>query len=157
MAKFKKGDIVILKSGGHPMIIKSVQGSKIICIWRDKKTEDYQEKEFEEFLLEKYKNSEKKSSIFLEVINSKTGEKLKVDTSSVNLKELTYLEEENIHSSKLKKIIDNLSISAEAKALLWEIRNVVMKIGEKVIKVLFAWHLFAGHKKLWLSPSISFC
>ena len=54
MANFKKGDVVILKSGGPKMTVKSIQENKIICVWWDEKTNDYKEREFEEDLLEKY-------------------------------------------------------------------------------------------------------
>ena len=32
-ANFKIGDIVRLKSGGHPMMVSSVDGTSIICVW----------------------------------------------------------------------------------------------------------------------------
>lgn len=54
MANFKKGDIVILKSGGPPMTVKSLQEKKVICVWWDEQINDYKEREFDEDLLEKY-------------------------------------------------------------------------------------------------------
>ena len=56
MANFKEGDVVVLKSGGPPMTVKSIQGNRVICVWWDEKTNDFKEREFEEYLLKMSKN-----------------------------------------------------------------------------------------------------
>lgn len=33
MSKFKKGDVVLLKSGGYKMTVSNVDGSTIECTW----------------------------------------------------------------------------------------------------------------------------
>ena len=73
--------------------------------------------------------------MYLEITNPKTGETLTVDADAINLEELAHLEEENVPLPELKNYIDQLSVSAEVKAMLWEVSGVVMKIGEKVIKI----------------------
>jgi uncharacterized protein YodC (DUF2158 family) len=35
----KVGDVVRLKSGGHPMVIEKLEGTQALCVWQDSKNE----------------------------------------------------------------------------------------------------------------------
>ena len=53
--KFESGDIVQLKSGGPQMTVSNVNGKIISCMWWEKSKNDYNERDFNENLLDNYR------------------------------------------------------------------------------------------------------
>jgi uncharacterized protein YacL len=64
-----------------------------------------------------------------------SGEKIEVDIPDENLEELESLAKDRVSDAKLQGYIDNLDLSADAKALIASILEKAVKVGELVIRV----------------------
>jgi|AntAceMinimDraft_11_1070367.scaffolds.fasta_scaffold17764_2 hypothetical protein len=64
-----------------------------------------------------------------------TGEKITVDITEDHFEELRTLAEDKVSDSKLDSYIDNLHLSADAKALVASILKASVKVGDLVIRV----------------------
>lgn len=64
-----------------------------------------------------------------------TGQKITVDLSDENIDELSSLAKERVSDTKLQSYIDNLNLSADAKALIASILKASVKVGELVIRI----------------------
>ncbi len=73
--------------------------------------------------------------MLVEMTNPKTKQKVHVVVESLNLDELKQRFKLNFNSDDFRRIIDNLDIPAEGKALLFELMEFSIKIGDAVIEV----------------------
>ncbi|WP_170560500.1 hypothetical protein [Ruegeria lacuscaerulensis] len=64
-----------------------------------------------------------------------TGEAVTQEISDVSSEELQSMASLGLSSGELKAKIDNLAISADAKALLFQVATKVIRVGETVIKI----------------------
>ena len=64
-----------------------------------------------------------------------TGEKVTVDISNQNYEELKTLAQDRVSDSKLQSYIDNLEMSADAKALISSILKTAVKVGDLIVRV----------------------
>lgn len=64
-----------------------------------------------------------------------TDEHITVDLSNTQYDDLETLTQDRLSDSRLDAYIDNLSISADAKALLADIKEVTIAVGEKLINI----------------------
>lgn len=64
-----------------------------------------------------------------------TGEAVFQEISDVSVEELQSLASLGLSSGELKAKIDNLAVSADAKALLFQVATKVIRVGETVIKI----------------------
>ncbi len=67
--------------------------------------------------------------------NVQTGEKVTINISDEHYRELESLTKDKVSDSKLQTYIDNLDISADAKALIASILKTAVKVGELVVRV----------------------
>ena len=71
----------------------------------------------------------------IEGINPKTGEIIESEAKRIDADFVDSMLEFSIEEDKLKSMIENLNISADAKGYLYSMVNATMKVGEFVIKV----------------------
>ena len=64
-----------------------------------------------------------------------TGEKVTVDISDENYEQLKTLAEDKVSDSRLQSYIDNMDISADAKALIASILKTAIKVGDLIVRV----------------------
>jgi hypothetical protein len=64
-----------------------------------------------------------------------TGRKVSVDIPNDDMEELQALAHERVSDEKLQSYIDNLDLSADAKALIASILKTAVKVGDLVIRV----------------------
>jgi hypothetical protein len=64
-----------------------------------------------------------------------TGEKVTVDIADDHLEDLRNLARERVSDSKLNSYIDNLNLSADAKALIASVMQAAVKVGDLVIRI----------------------
>ena len=67
--------------------------------------------------------------------DTRTGDKISIDISDNDYEEIKSLAEDKISDSKLMSYIDNLDISADAKALIASFLKTAIKVGELVVKI----------------------
>lgn len=67
--------------------------------------------------------------------NLASGEKIEVEISDDKLEELESLAKDRVSDTKLQSYIDNLELSADAKALIASILKTAVKVGDLVIRV----------------------
>jgi hypothetical protein len=70
-----------------------------------------------------------------EAINPVTGDSIFVELSEERLSEIESLQRERISDAKLFSYIDQLNISADAKALIETILRATIRVGKAVIKI----------------------
>ena len=68
--------------------------------------------------------------------NATTSQKFYVDVDDSSLEELRELARDRVSDSKLKAYIDNLDISADAKALIASIIETAVFVGDIVVPVV---------------------
>jgi uncharacterized protein YacL len=64
-----------------------------------------------------------------------SGEKIEVEIPDENLEDLESLAKDRVSDAKLQGYIDNLNLSADAKALIASILKKAIKVGDLVIRV----------------------
>lgn len=64
-----------------------------------------------------------------------SGKKVTVDISDEHYQELKSLAQDKVSDSKLQSYIDNLDMSADAKALIASILQTAIKVGDLVVRV----------------------
>ena len=60
---------------------------------------------------------------------------MEVDISDQQVSKLDELTRERISDPKLDRYIDNLDLSADAKALIHDVKKATIRVGQKIIKV----------------------
>jgi hypothetical protein len=83
--------------------------------------------------------------MLVEITNQETKEKVQVEAEDIDIEELKQQFKLKFSADEIRRIIDNLDIPAEAKALLTELLNfsikvgtVVLEVGKKIIEVVKA-------------------
>ena len=71
----------------------------------------------------------------VEAIDPVTNDHFKAEISDEQAEQLNVLTKERITDSKLDLYIDSLEISADAKALIHDIKKATIKVGQQIIKV----------------------
>ena len=81
--------------------------------------------------------------MLVEMTNYETKEKVQVEVDSIDVDDLKEQFKLNFSAAEFRRMIDNLNIPAEAKALLTEMLNfsikvgtVVLEVGKKIIEVV---------------------
>lgn len=64
-----------------------------------------------------------------------SGEDMVIEVGDIEANEVEQLAEISLSGSALKAKIDNLAISADAKALLYQFSKQVIRVGEKAVKI----------------------
>ena len=71
----------------------------------------------------------------IKAIHSVTGEIFEQEAKSVNAEFIESMSEFSATEEKIKSMIDNLSISADAKSLLYTLSRATIRVGEYVLKI----------------------
>jgi hypothetical protein len=71
----------------------------------------------------------------IEGINPETGEKFEEEAPKVTPEFVQVMSETKLPDDQIKRLIDNLNISADAKALLYTFSRATIKAGEFVLKI----------------------
>ena len=70
-----------------------------------------------------------------EAVNEATSERVTVELSDEQVEQLGFLERELLSDRRLDQYIDNLDISADAKALLASMMHTSIRIGDKILRI----------------------
>jgi hypothetical protein len=73
--------------------------------------------------------------MLVEMTNYETKEKVQVEVDSIDVDALKEQFKLNFSAAEFRRMIDNLNIPAEAKALLTEFLNLTIKVGTVVLEV----------------------
>lgn len=68
-------------------------------------------------------------------INTKTGESFEAEAEGINDSFIKSMAAFEMSEAGVKKLIDNLNISADAKSALYAMTNITIKAGEFVLKI----------------------
>jgi len=78
---------------------------------------------------------EKEASMEIKGINAATGEEFEAEADGIGDNFVQFMSDFEISEDKVKRLIDNLDISADAKALLFSLSKVTIRAGEFIIKI----------------------
>ena len=67
--------------------------------------------------------------------NSETGEEYQAEASHVNSEFIKTMSEFDMSDDHVKKLIDNLNISADAKSLIYSFSKATIRAGEYILKI----------------------
>jgi len=91
--------------------------------------------------------------VLVEAVHPETGEKVVVDIPDITKEKLDQLLKENATDEQIKSALDNVPMSAEAKAILYKLAKysinlggVIFKIGKKVLEIVI--YLATNFQKL---------
>jgi hypothetical protein len=73
--------------------------------------------------------------MIIEMTNQETKKKVEIEVDDINVDELKEQFKPVLTEERLRKIIDNLDVSADVKAILSELLTFSIKIGEVVLEV----------------------
>jgi hypothetical protein len=73
--------------------------------------------------------------MIVEGVSPETGETYQVDATEIDKQYLESMSVFEMADKEVKKIIDNLDISADAKSLLYSFSNATIKAGEYIVKI----------------------
>jgi len=68
-------------------------------------------------------------------VNPETGEEYQSQSEQIDNKFLKYLRDFSVSDDDIRRLIDKLDISADAKSLLFSFSKTTIKIGENIVKV----------------------
>ena len=71
----------------------------------------------------------------LTAINSATGEEFSADAEAVTEESIRDLFDIDLSDDALKRMINNLNVSADVKSLLFSVAKTTVLVGQKVLKI----------------------